>query len=692
MRAGLRDRHRDAHGGGVPARLCPGMVGNGEDQRKRPLAGQVPLDDAALEQLRDRIGGDEAEASQGRARPRQQLGRPVPPVHHIVGALVHLRMGGPKRQHIGVAEARAEILATDEGRVADDELGLRPVRPARIRTGLAAPDDRFLRPVVPIQHRVAAMDMVEPFQDRLARREAARPEVPLQMADPQDEIGDGDGARVQLHAEELVRPDQQLADPAELLAPAQLGRGFQHLAFQLLHQLLRDMQEIPGAAGRIEHAHRAEPAMEIVDQRESGFLAAALMGLLRRDQHVAPVLPQRRDHRLDHQPLDIGARGVMRAEPGALLRVERLLQQRAEDRRLDLAPVMAGRDQQFTDLLATEREDARLREELAVEMLELRSGGGGIAALVHRLPQLRHQRLEGSRIVAAGEQQRLEGGIFEQLGALGEHGEEAAHQEQRHLLRRVPRFQGLGDRRQPLGDLSRHARGMAGGIERQRVPPDHGDTRADLGPVQLVQIDAEILAIGKLDVVLALPGEVRPELEAVADIAEDQKGRPAMGSRQRPRIVLRLPAGVHHQHVPGPVGTATAARAATTGRQAGQLLLQQHLLGLPLGPALLRFEHEGRFLVEVDAADRARTVIRRETHRILEAIGHGLRIAGRRLRTLDPEQLAELVEELRIGGALGTFRRAPAGDERLDFRRFGLVGPILHAGTPSGCVDKELQS
>ena len=68
---------------------------------------------------------------------------------------------------------------------------------------------------------------------------------------------------------------------------------------------------------------------------------------------------KRLDDGRDDQPLDIGARRVMRAELAALVRIERLFQQRAEDRRLDLAPVMAAAAAQLADLLAGERQTVR---------------------------------------------------------------------------------------------------------------------------------------------------------------------------------------------------------------------------------------------------------------------------------------------------------------------------------------------
>ncbi|MNS12929.1 hypothetical protein D3C72_445070 [compost metagenome] len=55
-----------------------------------------------------------------------------------------------------------------------------------------------------------------------------------------------------------------------------------------------------------------------------------------------PFRPQRLfDYNAD-QPLDVGARRVMGAQAVALLRVQRALQQRAEDGRLNVSPVALG--------------------------------------------------------------------------------------------------------------------------------------------------------------------------------------------------------------------------------------------------------------------------------------------------------------------------------------------------------------
>jgi hypothetical protein len=57
-----------------------------------------------------------------------------------------------------------------------------------------------------------------------------------------------------------VRPSASQA----ALAVAQLVEQVEHFAFQALHVLQGDIEEVAGAAGRVEHAHLAEAVVEAV--------------------------------------------------------------------------------------------------------------------------------------------------------------------------------------------------------------------------------------------------------------------------------------------------------------------------------------------------------------------------------------------------------------------------------------------
>ena len=88
---------------------------------------------------------------------------------------------------------------------------------------------------------------------------AARAEVPLQIADPQHQVGDGRGPRVDLDPQELVRIDLPVSK--HLLLGNALGT-WRTLRLQPLQLLQRDVEEVAAAAGRVEHAGLAELLVE----------------------------------------------------------------------------------------------------------------------------------------------------------------------------------------------------------------------------------------------------------------------------------------------------------------------------------------------------------------------------------------------------------------------------------------------
>jgi hypothetical protein len=72
---------------------------------------------------------------------------------------------------------------------------------------------------------VAALDVVEFFEDGLGRgRRAVDAEVPLEVADPEDEFGEGGGAGVELDAEDLVGIDGGALQVEEIGVVAEIGR------------------------------------------------------------------------------------------------------------------------------------------------------------------------------------------------------------------------------------------------------------------------------------------------------------------------------------------------------------------------------------------------------------------------------------------------------------------------------------
>src|SRR5271166_1193076 len=176
--------------------------------------------------------------------------------------------------------------------------------------------------------------------------------MPLQMADPKDELRNRDGARVRLHPEELARIDAVAFEPGQRLLAAEVDQRLQHFAFEALHHFERDIEEISGAAGWIEYPRRAQLVVEFADARERVLRTAlGLLALGGRDD-ISPLRPQWLDHSRGDKPLDIGAGRVMRAKRAACVRVQRLFEKRAENRWVDVAPIVAGGLAQFTDFLA----------------------------------------------------------------------------------------------------------------------------------------------------------------------------------------------------------------------------------------------------------------------------------------------------------------------------------------------------
>jgi hypothetical protein len=151
-------------------------------------------------------------------------------------------------------------------------------------------------------------------------------------------------------------------------------------------------------------------------------------------------------------------------------------------------------------------------------------------------------------------------------------------------------------------DLARDLGGGAGRIERLRVEPDRLEPVAHIGLSQVFQIDAKALAVGKLRVVFSLPGEVGIDLDAMADVTDQDERRPAVRGRQRAGIFLGLPLGIKHQHVPG-AACASAAAIAGVFFRGEQIVLPGNFLRAALPAALLGFQNKGVLAVQIDAAD-----------------------------------------------------------------------------------------
>jgi len=184
--------------------------------------------DASLpvgECLAQTIGGNETEPA--RSTGTDGFGSAIPSVHHVIGTFRDLGVSCTNRFGVAVTEFPAHHPVADEGRVADDVVGLRPRRPARVNVFINDAARRFVgdflpgnrisahRALVPLRFDVAvfvacrlfaaigeesvtSFDVVEAFDDGFGRngRCAPGPEVPLQITDIEDKVSDDSSAGI----------------------------------------------------------------------------------------------------------------------------------------------------------------------------------------------------------------------------------------------------------------------------------------------------------------------------------------------------------------------------------------------------------------------------------------------------------------------------------------------------------------
>ena len=142
----------------------------------------------------------------------------------------------------------------------------------------------------------------------------------------------------EVHGERLLRREAGVS--------AHVRRTAAQLSFDATQLPVRDVEEVPRSARRVEHdvVHQIVLCSRHVVERPA------------RCDSLAPRLDDRRQNDLE----DVRLRGVVRSERPLALTAERSLEQTAEDRRLDVAPVeIAGRTAEQVQLLRAP--DARAR-------------------------------------------------------------------------------------------------------------------------------------------------------------------------------------------------------------------------------------------------------------------------------------------------------------------------------------------
>lgn len=248
----------------------------------------------------------------------------------------------------------------------------------------------------------------------------------------------------------------------------------------------------------------------------------------------------------------------------------------------------------------------------------------------------------------------LEAALGEEADILGEHGEEAALQKTGDGLRRVAiGFERLRELGEAGGDVAGHLGGALGGVERVGIGKDEAQALDDLGTMQVGEQNAVVFRIGKPLVAPAGAGELGVEVEGMADIADDEKWRAAVASREVRDVVAPLVVSALEGFVE--CGAATAAVAGFCCR--GQLQVADALFGL---------QNEVRGFVEIDVVCDRGAIRCDAGDRAVEDEEVFLGIGRSGVRAGNAEKIAEFGKEHLVIRPLGRARCGPTGNEGID--------------------------
>jgi len=191
-------------------------------------------------------------------------------------------------------------------------------------------------------------------------------------------------------------------------------------------------------------------------------------------------------------------------------------------------------------------------------------------------------------------EQFLEAVLGQQADVFGEHGEEAALEKSGDDARVVfVRFEGLGEFGKAAGDVAGDLGGFLGGIERIGIGPDGAEGGAVFFLAEIGEEDAVVFRVREALVMAAGAGELGVKIDAVADVANEEKRRAALGERERGDVAAALVEGAFEGAVEG--GGAALAVAGFGGGGFGEFVG-----GGIDGGALLGFVDEVARFVEVD--------------------------------------------------------------------------------------------
>ena len=236
-------------------------------------------------------------------------------------------------------------------------------------------------------------------------------------------------------------------------------------------------------------------------------------------------------------------------------------------------------------------------------------------------------------------------------------------------------FEGFGEFGEGFGDLAGDFGGVLGGIERVGIGPDEAEASADLRLVEIGQIDSVGNGIGEAFVLAAGAGELGVEIHGVADIADDEKGRAALGRGEGGDVFAGLVVGALEDLVEGG-GTALAVAGFLDGLVGDEVEERAGVAGFGEG-ALFGLGEEAAGFVEVDEAGGGAAVgflVGDGALEDVEVLGV-FRTGGFGMRDVE-DLVAELGEE---EGVVGFFRTAgffPTRNEGVD----GLRRWLGHGG------------
>jgi hypothetical protein len=191
---------------------------------------------------------------------------------------------------------------------------------------------------------------------------AAGAEVPLEISDPEDEVGDGSGAGIDVDAEELMRVNGATHVFERGLRVAERGEGFEDFALQALEVFEGDVEEVAGAAGRVEDADVAKTTMKIAEDVDRIVEMSIIDELRDGTFDVVPIGTEGFDDGGHDESFDVGARRVMRTKGVPFFGIQRPFEQCAEDGGLNIAPVGVCSIDQESEFVAGQGESRRVFE------------------------------------------------------------------------------------------------------------------------------------------------------------------------------------------------------------------------------------------------------------------------------------------------------------------------------------------